>query len=285
VSSAMMSKSLPEVKVMTQPVDTTALAVVEVERPRTPGPQGYEGAGETRLTPEQAKGLMELFKDEEHEIKPTDFGEVYVSHPHIRRRLNTVLGPGQWTLVPVVGKDGGIYFEDKGNTVCYRGRLYIHGNFVSEAVGEQAMASQRMTYASACEGARSDALVRCCKDLSVGWECWDRQWTEGWKKKFAVRVACKVKGETRWGWRKKDGKRLSGEVGVVPHDHEPQDADDPVITKEQVADLWALSTEKFGRKEAETHLREILAKHGFKATGDIKAAKFKAILEAVKALS
>lgn len=246
--------------------------------------KGYEGAGTTILTPEQSKALMEPFKDEEHDIKPTAFGEVYVSHVHIRRRLNTVIGAGQWALVPVTDKNGTMYWTDKGNTVCYRGRLYIRGNFVAEAVGEQTITSDGMTYASACEGARSDALTRCCKDMSIGWECWDRSWTEAWKRRFAVRVAYKRKGETKYGWRRKDASPMIGEVPMgrqtVPEPEAEPDA--PKITKEQQADLWAVATEQHGRKHAEEILKTVLKAHGYKGTSDIAAARYDAVLAAVK---
>lgn len=243
---------------------------------------GYDGAGLIDLTKEQTEALCERFADDEHEVKPTDFGEVYASHVHMRRRLNLVLGAGQWALVPIA-RNGSPYSKDR-DTICYHGRLYVKGKYKAEAVGEQAIASDRMTYASACEAARSDCLVRCCKDLSVGWECWDRHWTEGWKKRFAVRVAYRRKGELKYGWRRKDAEPLYGEVPIgsarqAAEDSVPSPA---LVSKKQAADLWAVATEKIGRQKAEGVVREILKAHGFKSFHEITAAKYQAVLKDVK---
>lgn len=254
-------------------------------------PQGYRGAGMTPISKEDARALATVFKDEEHDIKTTEAGEVYVGQVHVRRRLNDIIGPGQWAMVPVPDANGNVYFREqpddggkKGTVVCMRGRLYIRGNFISEAVGEQTLQSARMTYASACEAAKSDALTRCSKDLSVGWECWDKRWCEEWRRKFAVRVAIKDGNDAKYMWRRKDGAPLRGENrqtsgGSRPESHEPP-AD--AISDQQRADLWALATETFGRKEADIRMRSILAEHGFDSFKTVTTAKLRAVMAAIR---
>ena len=52
--------------------------------------------------------------------------------------------------------------------------LYCHGRYVSQAMGEHTFYSKgNLQYGKACESAKSNALVRCCKDLGVASELWD----------------------------------------------------------------------------------------------------------------
>ena len=273
------------------PAEPKALALVpppeekKVEFPRPGEIGGYAGAGMTELTPEQCAALMEPFENDSYEIKPTKTGEVYVSQTHIRHRLNSVLGPGRWTIVPVpVGKGSAVYFKegDPPSLVCLRARLYIHGNFISEAVGEQALANDRMTYATACEAAKSDALTRCAKDLSIGWECWDKRWIEAWKKENAILVQVKQKNETVFLWRRKDADPLKGEVKNETVAEAQGRASGTLISKAQESDLWALITETFPTRTAEATAKNILGTFGFKSFHEITADKYEALVKAIR---
>lgn len=54
--------------------------------------------------------------------------------------------------------------------------LYAHGRFVAQAMGEHTFYSRtNLSYGKACESAKSNALMRCCKDLGVASELWDPQ--------------------------------------------------------------------------------------------------------------
>ena len=54
--------------------------------------------------------------------------------------------------------------------------LYCSGRFVAMATGEHAFYSKsNLRYGKACESAKSNALMRCCKDLGVASELWDPQ--------------------------------------------------------------------------------------------------------------
>lgn len=53
------------------------------------------------------------------------------------------------------------------------------GQFVAEATGEQ-MLRQGMTRVTAEESAKSNALMRCCKDLGIASELWDPTFINQW---------------------------------------------------------------------------------------------------------
>jgi hypothetical protein len=168
---------------------------------------GHVGAGTLALSDRQAAVLMDALPDEDHDILPT--GEVYVSHVFVRRKLNEVFGPGGWALVPRGP------FTTQGNTVCREYALIVGGRFISEAIGESDYQpnNPRMSWASACEAAKSNALTRCCKDLGIASECWDRRFCDDFIARFCVQVWM-GKGE-KPRWRRKDGRPIFGETGMV----------------------------------------------------------------------
>lgn len=54
--------------------------------------------------------------------------------------------------------------------------LFCLGRFVAQTVGEHTFySSNNMVYGKAMEAAKSNALMRCCKDLGVASELWDPQ--------------------------------------------------------------------------------------------------------------
>ena len=68
--------------------------------------------------------------------------------------------------------------QNRKNATCLLAReyaLYCYGRFVSQAVGEHLMTGyyDNSGYGTAVESARSNALMRCCKDLGVASELWD----------------------------------------------------------------------------------------------------------------
>lgn len=184
------------------------LAVIEAEQTALARPAedakdfgGYSGVATVSLTPEQTKELAEVLPDEAHDILPT--GEVYVSQVHYRRLLNKVFGPGGWAMVP-----RGAFTIQKGARTETITREYAlvgpGGRFISESIGEAEYqpTNERMSYASACEAVKSNALTRCCKDLGIASECWDRRWCDKWIAKHAAKVW--RKGMNKPQWRRKD---------------------------------------------------------------------------------
>lgn len=169
---------------------------------------GYAGVATVSLSQEQAEKLMAQLPDEAHDILPT--GEVYVSQVHYRRLLNTVFGPGGWALVP-----RGL-FARQGNTITREYALVgPGGRFISEAIGEADYqpTNDRMSYATACEAVKSNALTRCCKDLGIASECWDKRFCEDFKARHCTAVWRQE--QNRPQWRRKDAQPWHDETGAV----------------------------------------------------------------------
>jgi hypothetical protein len=180
-----------------------AVATV-VQQPRAAQPhtlaapqyiQGFEGAASVAFSAEAAAVLAAPVNEAEVETKPN--GIVYLPGVWYRRQLIRAFGPGAWALLP---RQPARKMEE---IVIYPGALYILGRFVSEAVGE-CEARFGMSYASALEGARTDALTRCCKDLGMATELWDPDWREGWQAKWTTKewVADQKSGKGKYVFEK-----------------------------------------------------------------------------------
>ncbi|KAF2165809.1 hypothetical protein M409DRAFT_67135 [Zasmidium cellare ATCC 36951] len=126
--------------------------------------RSFHGLSSSPFTPEQSDILQQRLDFDDIEIKPD--GIVYLPEIKYRRILNRAFGPGGWGLAPrgetiVTGK---VVTREYG--------LVCGGRLVSIARGEQ-------TYfdpdgiPTATEGCKSNALMRCCKDLGIASELWD----------------------------------------------------------------------------------------------------------------
>lgn len=182
-------------------------ALVPSEANPGAGTLPFAGAGLLNLRQDQKTLLMAPFPDEMHDILPT--GEVYIPQIQYRRRLNQIFGPGDWALVPQEAP------RQKGQSIVQKWHLIVYGKFVAEAWGEQEYRgdNDRTSEVTAVESAKSNGLVRCCKDLGMGSECWDKSWTEKFKKEFCINVEAPVgrNKELKWVWRRRDGKRFRDE--------------------------------------------------------------------------
>ncbi|KAL3467091.1 mitochondrial genome maintenance MGM101-domain-containing protein [Aspergillus heterothallicus] len=116
---------------------------------------------------------------EEVEIKPD--GILYLPEIKYRRILNKAFGPGGWGLAP---RSESIVTP---KTVTREYALVCHGRLVSVARGEQDYFSPD-GIPTATEGCRSNALVRCCKDLGIASELWDPRWIRKYKAQYTREV-------------------------------------------------------------------------------------------------
>ncbi|KAJ1497215.1 hypothetical protein HMI54_013809 [Coelomomyces lativittatus] len=91
-----------------------------------------------------------------------------------------------------------------GHMISREYALFIHGHYVSQARGEQEV-FQPHFLPTAMEGCRSNALMRCCKDLGIASELWDPTFIKAFRKKYLeqVWVKHKTKGNVLKLWRKK----------------------------------------------------------------------------------
>jgi len=133
-------------------------------------------------------------------------GEVYASQIQYRRRLNKVFGPGGWKL------------EERSdprvqeNSIIQKWELICLGIPIAVCWGEQDRVG-RQSWATAIESAKSNALTRTCKDLGIASECWDRNFTENFKKEHCVEV--RLSGAPGRAWRRKDRDKFWNETGLM----------------------------------------------------------------------
>ncbi|KAH6571409.1 hypothetical protein BASA61_002835 [Batrachochytrium salamandrivorans] len=131
------------------------------------------------------------------EVKPD--GMLYIPEIKYRRMLNKAFGPGGWGMVP-----RGPHTVNNKNISREYG-LFCMGRFVSQARGEQDFFGED-SLPTASEGCKSNALIRCCKDLGIHWELWDPVFIRKYKAENAVMVQGThvVNGTKKYLWRRKD---------------------------------------------------------------------------------
>ncbi|KAF8466453.1 mitochondrial genome maintenance MGM101-domain-containing protein [Kalaharituber pfeilii] len=115
----------------------------------------------------------------EIEIKPD--GIIYLPEIKYRRILNLAFGPGGWGLAP---RSDTIVTS---SSVTREYGLVCHGRLVSVARGEQDYFDPS-GIPTATEGCKSNALMRCCKDLGIASELWDPRFIRKFKKEMCQEV-------------------------------------------------------------------------------------------------
>lgn len=176
-------EKLPEQK----PLVTAAQAKVEAVANLTAS--AYARASMLQLTPEESKALQADFPDEA--FQPGAAGKenlIYIEHAHLRDRLNSVFGLGQWAIVPRSRWAEDFTFTNKYKQQVQASRVYteamllVRGCFVAEAVGDMVYYknNEGQNYGDAVEGAKTAALRRCAKELGVGLQAWKKEWCVGW---------------------------------------------------------------------------------------------------------
>ncbi|KAJ4287430.1 hypothetical protein N0V88_007703 [Collariella sp. IMI 366227] len=134
--------------------------------------QSFHGLSTTPFSPETAAVLMQPLDPFDIEIKPD--GIIYLPEIKYRRILNKAFGPG---------------------------------GFIAQARGECQYFSEE-TIPTAGEGCKSNALLRCCKDLGIASELWDPRFIREFKKRDCneVWVEHVVNKKRRQVWTRKDGE-------------------------------------------------------------------------------
>ncbi|KAL2147515.1 hypothetical protein VTI28DRAFT_8770 [Corynascus sepedonium] len=159
----------------------------------------FHGLSTTPFSPETAAVLMQPLDPLDIEIKPD--GIIYLPEIKYRRILNKAFGPGGWGLAPrgelVVGE----------RVVTREYALVVHGRFIAQARGECQYFSED-TIPTAGEGCKSNALLRCCKDLGIASELWDPRFIREFKKAHCQEVWVEhvVNKKRRQIWTRKDGE-------------------------------------------------------------------------------
>ncbi|CAN9240936.1 unnamed protein product [Alternaria alternata] len=143
--------------------------------------RSYHGLGSISFTPEQSDTLLAPITQDDVEVKPD--GIIYLPEIKYRRILNKAFGPGGWGLAP---RGESIV---TGKLVTREYGLIVQGRLVSIARGEQQYFDPD-GIPTATEGCKSNALMRCCKDLGIASELWDprfiREFTDKMTKEIWV---------------------------------------------------------------------------------------------------
>lgn len=266
-------------------------------------PEVYAGISGTPVNDAQSEILTAPVSYEQVEIKPDRAGSVYLSHAHYRRRLNMAFKPAGWALrrISEVRWVGGVMYAEFA--------LYAEGRFLSQSTGEQKYQDNgEMTFGDALEGAKSNALMRCCKDLGVGLECWNREWTDAYRRAACVKVFVKKGDKTAVQWRKLEAEPFYGETGICddspnqdkyilpkkaqrssrpPNPPEqasrparaPAAAAQPRITREQAAGMWKAIREKgLDEEEVTTYIKKT---YNVERTMDLTVGQYDGVMAMV----
>ncbi|EUC47147.1 hypothetical protein COCMIDRAFT_90897 [Bipolaris oryzae ATCC 44560] len=141
--------------------------------------RSYHGLGSVSFTPEQSEALLAPVTQDDVEVKPD--GILYLPEIKYRRILNKAFGPGGWGLAP----RGESIVTSKLVTREYG--LVVQGRLVSIARGEQQYFDPD-GIPTATEGCKSNALMRCCKDLGIASELWDPRFIREFTSKMTKEV-------------------------------------------------------------------------------------------------
>ena len=164
-------------------------------------------AGTVELTAQQREILYAKVKDEDVEIRAD--GLIYLPWMEYVCRLHEAFGM-EWATIP-----RGLPEMNPGNTGLLWGFwLIVKGSPQGFAIGEQEYYANNatMTWGDACEGAKSNALMRLCKGIGISLELWRPSFVKRWKGLYAESYD-HPKGELdRWGkvkklWRKKGAEK------------------------------------------------------------------------------
>ncbi|KAJ8117854.1 hypothetical protein OPT61_g1065 [Boeremia exigua] len=141
--------------------------------------RSYHGLGSVPFSKEQAETLLAPVSSGDVEVKPD--GILYLPEIKYRRILNKAFGPGGWGLAP----RGESIVTSKLVTREYG--MVVQGRLVSIARGEQQY-FEPDGIPTATEGCKSNALMRCCKDLGIASELWDPRFIREFNNKYTKEV-------------------------------------------------------------------------------------------------
>ncbi|KAF8314739.1 mitochondrial genome maintenance MGM101 [Clavulina sp. PMI_390] len=161
--------------------------------------RSYHGLSSQPFAPEIAEILQAPLDPGDVEMKPD--GIVYLPEIKYRRILNKAFGPGGWGLAPRSETNVGPKIVSREYALVCLGRL------VAVARGEQEYFDPN-GIPTATEGCKSNALMRCCKDIGVASELWDPRFIREFKAKNCVEVFVEhiPTKRKRKLWRRKDQK-------------------------------------------------------------------------------
>lgn len=148
-------------------------------------------AGTLELNERQIDILYRPVQDNEVSIKPD--GLIYLSWIKYSDRLTKAFTGTGWAMLPQ-----GMPKIHK-NLVIWGFHLVIKGVYCGFAIGEQEFFDNgRMSFGEACEGAKSNALMRLCKAIGIGLELWDKVFIDRWVGTYADKKWNEEKRKYMW---------------------------------------------------------------------------------------
>lgn len=158
-------------------------------------------AGTVVLTEEQKEKLYAPVNELDVEIRPD--GLIYLPWMEYVSRLHAAFGL-EWAIIP----KGQPKMNPTKTGILWGFTLMIQGKPAGYAIGEQEYHANNptMSWGDACEGAKSNALMRLCKGIGISLELWRPSFIREWKKKYA-------KQEWRTGY---GGQKRQTWVKVIP---------------------------------------------------------------------
>lgn len=186
-------------KVLGSGVDVSDESIRTLNSNEVDWSNSWYGLGAKPFAPEIQKELLKELSSNDIEIKPD--GLLYLPEIKYRRILNKAFGAGGWGLVP---RSETIVTP---SLVTREYGLICNGQLVGVARGEQDYFNEN-GIPTATEGCKSNALMRCCKDLGIGSELWDPVFIKKYKEtscteKFVEHISTKRKKKI---WLRKDRK-------------------------------------------------------------------------------
>jgi len=161
----------------------------------------FQGLSERAFPDKAVEALLKPLEAADIEIKPD--GLLYLPEIKYRRALTAAFGPGGWGLAPrgETSVSNGIVSREWG-LVCL-------GRLVAVARGEQEFFGPN-GIPTATEACKSNAMMRCCKDLGIASELWDPRFIRDFKEKYCVEVFAEhaTTKKKKKLWRKKVGAKF-----------------------------------------------------------------------------
>ncbi|CAK7568292.1 MAG: hypothetical protein SEPTF4163_006279 [Sporothrix epigloea] len=197
-ASDVTASSLPSETPLPDAVGPALGPAADPNAPPVDWSSSFHGLSTTRFSAEIAQVLMTPINPQDIEIKPD--GILYLPEIKYRRILNAAFGPGGWGLAP----RGELAVGEK--IVSREFALVVQGRYVAQARGECPYFGGEDGVATAGEGSKSNALMRCCKDLGVASELWDPRFIRQFKQEHCREVWIEhvVTKKKRQIWLRKD---------------------------------------------------------------------------------
>lgn len=178
------------------PTDLVPMESAEV----APAVQPYHGLSVAPFSPEACAALSAPLTDDEIAVRPDD-GILYMPGEAVRQRLQKAFGIGGWgirTVSIIVDKTALNKKQESQPMVFFTGQLWCLGRFVAEATGdgEWITSNPKSNYGTAVEGAKTNCISRCCKDIGMWPELRDKEF----QAKTRDRIATKTITD---GWAKR----------------------------------------------------------------------------------